>query len=475
MISPPSALLLLAPAEMAAADAAAIAGGTDGALLMQAAGRAIARAILRRVAPRRTLVLAGPGNNGGDGYVAARLLEAAGWPVAVAPLAPPRPGTDAAHAASLWRGPVLPFAPGESARASLVLDCVFGAGLDRPVPEVVAGTLAAAGGPIVAADVPSGLDGATGQPCGRVATAALTVTFARLKPGHLLLPGRMLCGETLCADIGLPDAAVAAAGARLWRNAPGLWRLPPLAADAHKWSRGAVVVVGAAAMPGAARLAAAAARRGGAGHVTIAAAPGGGAVFRAAEAGLVVSEAPLAALLGPRRAVVVGPGLPPDEATRRVLADALAAGAAVVADAGVLTACAGHIEGLAGAAILTPHEGEFTRIFGPIGPDRVAAARAAARRSGSVLLLKGPATVIAAPDGRAAIEAGAPPDLATAGTGDVLAGIAAALLARGLPAFDAACAAAWLHAEAARRAGPGLIAEDLPPQLPAALAACGTT
>lgn len=471
MKAPASALLLLTPAEMAAADAAAVAAGVAGPALMEAAGRAIAQAAARRMRPCRTLVLVGPGNNGGDGYVAARWLERAGWPVAVAALAPPRAGSDAAWAAGLWRGPLLPFAPAEAARASLVLDCVFGAGLVRPVPEVVADTLAASGGPIVAADVPSGLDGGTGQPLGRVAAAALTVTFARLKPGHLLLPGRLLCGETLCADIGLPDAALAATGARLWRNAPGLWCLPPLAPDAHKWSRGAVVVAGGAAMPGAARLAVMAARRAGAGHVTIAAAPGEGAVFRAAEPGLVVTEAPP---FDRPRTVVLGPGLLPDDMVRRLLAEALAAGAQVVADAGALTACAGHPEALAGAALLTPHEGEFARLFGPVGADRVAAVRAAAARAGTVVLLKGPATVIAAPDGRAAIEAHAPPDLATAGTGDVLAGVAAALLARGMPAFDAACAAAWLQAEAARRAGPGLIAEDLPPLLPAALAAAET-
>jgi hydroxyethylthiazole kinase-like uncharacterized protein yjeF len=468
--SPPS-LLLPTPAEMALADAAAIAAGIPGRALMEAAGRAIARAVRHRFRPVRTLVLAGPGNNGGDGYVAARHLEQAGWPVAVAPLAQPRAGGDAAWAASLWRGPLLPFAPEEARRAALLLDCVFGAGLDRPLPERVEEVLAAAGGPIVAADVPSGLEGATGQPLGRVAAAALTVTFARLKPGHLLLPGRLLCGELVVADIGLPDSALAAAGARLWRNAPGLWRLPPLSPDAHKWSRGAVLVAGGAEMPGAARLVAAAARRSGAGHVAILAPAGQGALFRAAEAGVVVSEESLSALLERPRTIVLGPGLPPDDATRARLAEALASGAPVVADAGALTACAGQPEALAGAALLTPHEGEFARLFGPPGPDRVAAVRAAAARSGSVVLLKGPATVIAAPDGRAAIEASAPPDLATAGTGDVLAGVAAALLSRGMPPFDAACAAAWLQAEAARRAGPGLLAEDLPPLLPAALAA----
>lgn len=472
-MSPSPGLLLLTPAEMAAADAAAIASGIPGSALMEAAGRAIARAVRRRFRPCRTLVLAGPGNNGGDGYVAARHLEAAGWPVAVAPLAPPRAGSDAARAAAAWRGPLVPFTAAEAARAGLILDCVFGAGLDRPLPPAVEAVLAAARAPIVAADVPSGLDGATGQPRGRVAAAALTVTFAALKPGHLLPPGRWLCGEVVVADIGIPPAALAASGARLWRNAPGLWRLPPLAPDAHKWSRGAVLVAAGAEMPGAARLVAAAARRAGAGHVAIAAPPGQGGLFRAVEAGLVVSEAPLRSLLARPRVVVIGPGLPPTAATLALVQEALAEQAPVVADAGALSACAGRPEALAGAALLTPHEGEFARLFGPVGEDRVAAVRQAAHRVGAVVLLKGPASVIAAPDGRAAIEADAPADLATAGTGDVLAGIAAALLARGLPPFEAACAAAWLLGEAARRAGPGLIAEDLPPLLPAAMAAAG--
>jgi hydroxyethylthiazole kinase-like uncharacterized protein yjeF len=472
-MNPPTGLLLLTPAEMAAADAAAIASGIPGSALMEAAGRAIARAVRRRFRPGRTLVLAGPGNNGGDGYVAARHLEAAGWPVAVAPLAPPRPGSDAAGAAAAWRGPLAPFTAAEAARAGLILDCVFGAGLDRPLPPRVEEVLAAARAPIVAADVPSGVDGASGQPLGRVVAAALTVTFAALKPGHLLPPGRWLCGEIVVADIGIPPAALAASGARLWRNAPGLWRLPPLAPDAHKWSRGAVLVAAGAEMPGAARLAAAAARRAGAGHVAIVAPPGQGALFRAVEPGLVVSEAPLRSLLARPRVVVIGPGLPPAAATLALVQEALAEQAPVVADAGALSACAGRPEALAGAALLTPHEGEFVRLFGPVGEDRVAAVRRAAHRVGAVVLLKGPTSVIAAPDGRAAIEASAPADLATAGTGDVLAGIAAALLARGLPPFEAACAATWLLGEAARRAGPGLIAEDLSALLPVAMAAAG--
>jgi hydroxyethylthiazole kinase-like uncharacterized protein yjeF len=466
-------LALLTPEEMGRADAAAIAAGIPGARLMEAAGRAVARAAMRRFRPCRTLVLAGPGNNGGDGYVAARLLDQAGWPVAVASLAPPRPGSDAADAARRWSGPVVPFAPAEAARAGLVIDAVFGAGLARPVEGLVAETLAAAGGPVLAVDVPSGLDGATGQVRGFAPRAALTVTFFRRKPGHLLMPGRDLCGEVVAADIGLPATVLPAIGVRCWECAPGLWRLPVPGPSAHKYSRGHVGILAGAGMTGAARLAAAGARRAGAGLLTLAAPDRASAdVLRAGDPGVIVSEAPLATLLAdPRRAVwVVGPGLPAEPATLGALAAMVASGRLVVADAGVLAAAAGQPDRLRGATVLTPHEGEFTRLFGPVGGDRLAAARHAAALTGAVVLLKGPDTVVAAPDGRAAINRHAPPWLATGGTGDVLAGIIAALLAGGMAPFEAAAAAAWLHGEAAFRCGAGLVAEDLSPAIPAALA-----
>jgi hydroxyethylthiazole kinase-like uncharacterized protein yjeF len=464
---------LLSPAAMARADAAS---SVPVSVLMEAAGRAVARAAMSRFRPCRTLVLAGPGNNGGDGYVAARLLQQAGWPVAVAVMAPARPGGPAAEAAARWRGPVLPFSPGEAARAGLVIDALLGAAPSRPLSAEALAVLRAAGGPILAVDVPSGLDGANGQPLGEVLPAALTVTFARLKPGHLLLPGRTLCGALALAEIGLPsaalDAALAGEGERSFRNAPGLWRLPRPGAESHKYKRGHVVVAGGA-MPGAARLAAAAARRAGAGLVTLAAASeAAAAAFRAGEPGAIVAGPPVAPLLEDARhsVWVIGPGLPPSEATRGLLAGALAAGRSVVADAGALGACAGEPEALRGAAIVTPHAGEFARLFGEAGPDRLAAARAASRRTGTVVVLKGPDTVVAAPDGRAAINHNAPPSLATAGTGDVLAGIAGGLLAQGMPHFEAACAAVWLQGEAAPP-GPGTIAEDVLVGLPGALAA----
>lgn len=478
-----SRLALLTPEEMARADAAAIAAGLPGPALMEAAGAAVAREAARRFRPARTLVLAGPGNNGGDGYVAARLLERRGWPVAVAALAPPRPGSDAAWAAGRWRGPMVPFAAAEVARAALVIDAVFGAGLARPVEGIAAEALRAAeqaGVPILAVDVPSGVDGATGQVRGFAPRAAATVTFFRLKPGHLLLPGRTLCGPTVLADIGLPARVLAEVAPRAWRNAPGLWRLPNApGAESHKYARGHLTILGGAAMTGAARLAAAAAHRAGAGLVTILAPDAASAaVYRQGDPGIIVAEETVEALLADarRRAWLIGPGLAPDVATRALLRRLVEAGRSVVADAGALTACGGDPGLLRGCAALTPHAGEFERVFGPIAGDRPAAARRAAALTGAAVLLKGADTVIAAPDGRVAVNDNAPPSLATGGTGDVLAGIIAALVTQGMPGFEAACAGAWLHGEAARR-GPadGLVADDLVILLPEALRAARET
>jgi hydroxyethylthiazole kinase-like uncharacterized protein yjeF len=466
---------LLSPREMAMADR--LAG--HGPALMRAAGRAVAMAIQRRLRPCRVLVLAGPGNNGGDGYVVARLLERAGWDVGVAALAPPQ--GDAALAAGGWRGPMRPFAVAEVARAGLVVDALFGAGLSRPVEGAAAELLAAVRVPLIAVDVPSGVCGATGAVRGFAPQAALTVTFFRRKPGHLLQPGRDLCGELVLADIGLPAAVLERIRPDSFANGPALWRLPRPDAGSHKHSRGHVTIISGTAMAGAALLSARAARRIGAGLVTLACADGRSALLhRLAEPGALVLQAAgmqdlLAALTDdPRREVILlGPGLPPDATTRGAVAMLLRAGRRLVLDAGALSACAGAPEALRGAAILTPHEGEFTRLFGAPGGDRLSAARAAARQSGAVVLLKGSDSVIAAPDGRAAINHNAPPTLATGGSGDVLAGLAAALLAQGLPPFEAASAAAWLQGEAARLAGPGLVAEDLPEAAARAAASLG--
>ncbi len=471
----PWSLALFTPEEMAQADRLAPDCGCASETLMAAAGRAVAQAALRRRSCR-TLVLCGPGNNGGDGYVAARLLARSGWPVSVAALASPPPGSLAALAAARWtatrgRGPDVAFRPAEAVRAELVIDAVFGAGLSRDVGGLVAETLGAARR-VLAVDVPSGLDGTTGLARGRVRAAELTVTFVRAKPGHLLLPGRALCGRVLVAPIGMPDAALRQVRPRAWRNAPGLWRVPALAATDHKYTRGHVTVLGGT-MTGAARLAAAAARHGGAGLVTVAA-TSDAATYRAGEPGLIVSEASLATLLQDtrRNAWVCGPGLGQDDAVR-ILPPLLAANRAVVVDADALAACAAAPDRLRGAAVLTPHAGEFARVFGPPGEDRVAAVRAAAACTGAVVLLKGSDTIVAGPDGRVAINDNAPPWLATAGSGDVLAGLIGALLGQGMPAWDAACAGVWLHGRAAALAGPGMLAEDLLAHIAGALAEAG--
>jgi ADP-dependent NAD(P)H-hydrate dehydratase / NAD(P)H-hydrate epimerase len=469
---------LLTPSEMGRADRAAAGLGQSGPVLMEAAGRAVARAVQRRIGRCRVLVLAGPGNNGGDGYIAARLLAQEGWPVRVAALAAPREGSDAAGAARLWLGPMVPFAPEEAARSDVVIDAVFGAGLTRSVDGLVAETLQAAKR-IVAVDVPSGLDGGTGLVLGYAPAAEMTVTFFRLKPGHLLLPGRDLCGRIELFDIGIPHAVLTGIAPLAFANLPDLWRLPALTADSHKYTRGQVTVVGGPEMTGAARLAAEAARRAGAGMVTIAArgaargAAGGAAnTYRSGEPGLLVSEADIATLLRDerRKVWVCGPGLGPDEA-RAVFPALTAAQRMVVGDADVFSAFTGEPDGLRGAAVLTPHAGEFARVFGAPAHGRLAAAREAAARTGAVVLLKGADTIVAAPDGRAAINLSAPPWLATAGAGDVLSGIIGGLLAQGMAAWEAAAAGAYLHGRAAVLAGPGLVVEDLLPALVRALVA----
>ncbi|RUT33204.1 NAD(P)H-hydrate dehydratase [Arsenicitalea aurantiaca] len=478
---------------MAAADRSAAALGIPTLGLMERAGAAVADAVIARFRRQDVTVLCGPGKNGGDGFVAARLLRDRGWSVRVA-LAGERDALkgDCATNASRWGDAVLNADASVLDGAPIVIDALFGAGLSRDIDGAVARlieALNASGLPVIAVDVPSGLDGATGAVRGIAVKADVTVTFVRKKPGHLILPGRELCGELVLADIGMPDAAFATLGANAWENDPALWQLPPADPAGHKYGRGhCVVVSGGALATGATRLAAFAALRSGSGLVSLAGAQDALMIHAAHVTSIMLKEADspeaLEALLEDRRlnAVVYGPGAGRGEAVRgRVLA-LLRTGASIVLDADAMTAFADDPEALFQAiaslpdrvVVLTPHEGEFARLFGKMTGDKVTRAREAARRASAIVILKGSDTVVAAPDGRAAINATAPAWLGTAGAGDVLAGMVASLLGQGMPGWEAAAAAVWIHGTAAQAfGGPGMISEDLPGLIPAVLKGLG--
>lgn len=475
---------LLTPAEMGRADAFTIAAGVPGAVLMEKAGEAVARVAARvTVAGGRVLVLCGPGNNGGDGFVAARLLAGAGYRVRVALLgAREALRGDAALMAGRWAGPVEPADEATLDGVDLVVDALFGAGLARDLDgaaRALVERLNAAGLPVLAVDLPSGIDGATGAVRGAAIKARWSVTFFRPKPGHVLLPGRLHGGALTVADIGILPAALDDIRPRAFENVPSLWAplFPVPAAEGHKYSRGHLVAVsGPAQATGATRLSARAALRSGAGLVTVAC-PADALPIHAANLSAIMvrpveDAAALARLLEDRRlsTLVLGPGLGVGEGARARLA--VCSDRRLVLDADLITSFKGDVDTLAGivatspAAVATPHDGEFARLFEGCAdvlgaPSRLERARAGALRLGATLLLKGPDTVVASPDGRASIAANAPPYLATAGAGDVLSGIVGGLLAQGMPPFEAASAAVWLHGEAAREAGPGLVADDL--------------
>ncbi len=476
---------LLTVDEMYRADAAAAAGGIPSLDLMEAAGSAIARHIVRCWPKQPLAILCGPGNNGGDGFVVARLLDQSGWPVRIFLLG--ERGAlkgDARVNAERWQGAIAPLDKDLPDDCRLVVDALFGAGLTRPLDGAAGVAIEAInqrGMICVAVDMPSGVNGDTGEIMGTAPAVAATVTFFRRKPGHLLLPGRQLCGDVTVADIGIPPSVLGEIGPRTFANGPGIWRhrLPqPTLAD-HKYSRGHAVVVGGAEMTGAARLAARGARRIGAGMVTIAAPPEVFSVYASDWPGTLVKpvadETAFVDLLGDGRknAFLIGPGAGVNGTTKARVLTALGAGKACVLDADALSVFEDDPGALFRVAppswLLTPHEGEFQRLF-PGAGDKLTRARQAARTSGTVIVLKGADTVIAAPDGRAIVNDTAPPELATAGSGDVLAGFALGLLAQGMDTFEAAAAAVWLHGAAAAAFGPGLIAEDLPQALPGVLA-----
>ena len=495
---------LLTVAQMAQADALTAARGTAGVVLMDRAGQAVADAVSAHWSVRPVLVLCGPGNNGGDGFVAARYLAERGWPVLVALL-----GSvdalkgDAANACQRWLGArqSLGMASQDAIAAldqvsldgvGLVIDALFGAGLARPLDAQCVATLQAVKAralPVVAVDVPSGVWGDTGGADGAIA-ADVTVTFFSKKPAHLLYPGRALCGQIVVADIGIDAGVLPDLHITTFENEPGGWlrEWPRLEEDGHKYSRGHALVVGGVAMTGAARLAAKGAARIGAGLTTVAAPEPAWPIYAASLDCIMVHgldgvddaawASSLGALLNDARfsGLLIGPGA--GLGAKASALTLLRSGRPVVLDADALTCFAADpgelfeaIQQAKASVVLTPHMGEFQRLFSQIdsGGSKLDRARAAAALSGAVVLLKGPDTVIAAPDGRAAINANAPAWLGTAGAGDVLAGLITGLLAQGMPAWQAACAAVWVHGEAARQFGLGLIADDLPLQVPAVL------
>lgn len=494
-------LEILTNDEMAIADRLAVEMGVPSLTLMENAGRAVADEAVKMVdAGARIIILCGPGNNGGDGFVAARYLNERGYDVAVYLYGSiEKLNGDAAEMAKRWlaMGELQPL--GDAPRAldccDLIIDALFGAGLARPLEGEAANIVAlcnnarTSAAEILAIDVPSGLSGTTGELLGEcVIRADRTVTFFRLKPAHVLYPGRELCGYAVLADIAIPKKVLEqAASTGLLANQPlGFWLndFPVPSDNGHKYTRGhAVAVSGPAQCTGAIRLAARAALRVGAGLVTVASPKAALPVNAAHLTAVMIQPLDVPEGIGDiladkrRNAVLIGPGSGIGEATREMVRIALQSGAGCVLDADALTSFADGPGKLAKCiqdkacrgVVLTPHEGEFKRLFPDLAGSKLERTRAASKRSGAVVVLKGPDSVIANPDGKAAINTNAPPSLATAGSGDVLAGLITGLLAQGMPAFEAACAAVWIHGECANRFGPGLIAEDLPEIVPEVL------
>ena len=481
---------ILGTKEMAAADRFAIENGSSGSALMSAAGQGIVDAISKRWSRRRTAVLCGPGNNGGDGWEAAALLKSAGWHVDVFSMVEPSALTgDAARATNKWKGQAQPLSECRLCEYGLIIDALFGAGLTRPLDGDPARLAAAsAGGPvIVSADVPSGLDGDRAQGFGPVFKADLTVTFHRLKPAHVLQPGAAFCGEVALFDIGIPSGWTTAAAVSATHNHPDLWDVPSLTLppDVHKHARGRLCVrSGPQGATGASRLAAAAGLVGGAGFVTLLCPEGAISEIASSDRSLVTKAISTSQSFGDvlqacrSSALVLGPGAGLSDALHHAVHEALEHRAPLVLDADALTVFADDptklFDGLHANVVLTPHAGEFVRLFPDLmedaGLNKIDQVRLASERACCVVVYKGADTVIGEPGGNVRVNTHASPRLATAGTGDLLAGLVGAFLAQGQDAFDAASAAVWIHGEAGRRSGPGATVETVLERLPNALA-----
>ncbi len=488
---------ILTPAEMGEADRLTIAAGPgDGYALMLSAGYGIARHLLaHRGNVSEFHILCGPGNNGGDGHVIARMLAESGATVRVWATGAPKDATDAARALADCPVKSRPMDTFEPSAGALVVDALFGAGLDRPVTGDAAAAIGRANEASVgrvAVDIPSGLDGSSGQPLGPVFKADCTITFFRKKPGHLLYPGRSLCGDLIVTDIGIRNEVLASIKPHCFENMPSLWRaqLPLPDVNTHKYRRGHVAVLsGGATSTGAARLSALAAARSGAGAVTLLSPSDALAINAAHLTSIMLARCDhsqdLATFVETRQpsTFVIGPGFGIGDRAREFALSLLEDQAArLVFDADAITSFrenpeqlfAGTRKSVEVRLVLTPHEGEFKRLFPDINetnmPSKLERARAASQRSNAIVIYKGADTVIAAPDRRAAINTNGTPLLATAGSGDVLAGLTAGLMAQGMAPFEAACAAVHVHGAAARRLGFGLLAEDLPMAAAAVLA-----
>jgi ADP-dependent NAD(P)H-hydrate dehydratase / NAD(P)H-hydrate epimerase len=464
---------ILTPEQMYQADAIAVARGMSSLKLMENAGRAVVDAILQRYKKCTVAVICGPGNNGGDGFVVARLLAAKKWPVRVY-LVGDRKALkgDAAKMARKWKGAIGNFKDFERLNHGLIIDAIYGAGLNKDFPGYLADGMHGACAPIVSIDVPSGVVGLTGQPRHCSVIANLTVTFFRKKPAHVLQPGRRLCGEIVVADIGIADDVADELPIRIYENSKP--SLPDFHADTHKFQRGhAVIWSGPEFKTGASRLAALAAARSGAGLTTILGSLEALRVHAHHLSSIMLKPTDdLRDVLADKRvtALCIGPAAGVNDHTRKAALRMLKSGKPLVLDADALTVFADAPNELFKAiksiptrrVVLTPHEGEFVRLFGELPSSKIDRAQAAAKICGAIVVLKGSDTVIAIPDSLAFVNTNAPPKLATAGSGDVLAGVITGLLAQGMDEYGAACAAVWLHADAANRTGRRtIIAEDI--------------
>jgi ADP-dependent NAD(P)H-hydrate dehydratase / NAD(P)H-hydrate epimerase len=477
---------LLTPKQMNEVDRLTIASGIAGSWLMENAGYAMLDVVLRHYPQMmRAVILCGPGNNGGDGYVVARLLAMRGVAVALYRAAPAKHGTDAALAQQHWVGPTAELSTLKIQHGDVVIDALYGAGFRGALEgadALSARVVEESGAPVISVDLPSGVDGLTGQHQGPHFRADHTVTFFRKKPGHLLYPGRALCGQLHVADIGVPERTLNDIGLTLFENGPHLFSdsLPQPAPETHKYTRGAVgVFSGGAGATGAARLSANAAAKAGAGAVILLApvdaVPELASHLTSAMIRTLNTQDALTHCIHDKkyRSFVIGPGFRDLPRLRGTVLALLHSKRTLnlVFDADVFSAFADDADSLFSAiekspctVVMTPHEGEFERLFGDIAQSDLAKqekALAAAKRARCTVIYKGPDTVIAAPDGHATINSNGGTMLATAGSGDVLAGVVAGLLAQGMPAFEAACAAVYAHADAGQRLGDGLIAEEL--------------